>query len=349
MSAPGSGADTTNLTYVNNRTRTPLSADLNTWLTATGNDSNDGLSQSAAKKTWAGMQKLLDGIDPRGYKVTVNVRGLVSGGNVYAQQFNQHNLRIIGANRETDGFTSILTLFEDVDLDELNLFKLVTQGPYKKSLGTLRFTGNDASAWIIGTASNVDLSGTCTIEYGGSHTTCIISNAGVFRVASSGANTVKFVQLPGVSMTYFSYDSPGSSTSFYKTTFTGDVVPDEYSFYLRPGAILAGVYAQAPGGGTIYRASEIGPINALGVARAAGRVDASGILISSSFGVTSVTKTGTGTYSLQCGFTPGSALVSAANGTVSATWALSGSNVLAYTRNNASGALVDCSFSFIIF
>jgi hypothetical protein len=178
--------------------------------------------------------------------------------------------------------------------------------------------------------------------------TNLLYTYGKIHFYPSSGETLYFEQSGELEYNYFAYLNTGGRLTLQRCDYTGITTPPSIAtFGLFGDCGISELSPGAPGGDTIQRGTPA-YLNAKGVAKAAGYVSAAGVL-SNAFGVTSVTKTATGTYTLQCSFAPLVALISALNGTVLATWSMPGSNtVVIYTRN-ASGTLVDSTFSFAIY
>jgi hypothetical protein len=104
--APDAGAifDVANVEFVKDWTRKPLTADTTVYLSATGDDANDGKTLATAKGTAAGINALLAGIDPRGYIIAIKVSGIITGD--WAIGERSFRLNISGVTEDSaNGFT----------------------------------------------------------------------------------------------------------------------------------------------------------------------------------------------------------------------------------------------------
>jgi hypothetical protein len=303
------------------------------YLSAAGNDANDGLTSTTAKKTWAAMHTLLAGIDPCGYTVTVMVSGMITAGsNVFSlPQFSPGNCVISGTDQATDGFSDTVNVTSGgftPDKIAFGRLQSTIAGKVHASGKTIRMIGlspeNVAFQNSEGGGS-IQLS-SCTIEYSGAYTNFVYCIGGKVWLNSC---------------TYTPIDSP---------TLSGQSI-----FLNVSGEVSINNPAAMPGGGTVRR-SNPGYHNAFGAPVAQGLIAASGAAASvQNIGISSSTKTGTGVYELTLsgvtGFVP-YALISALSGgpnsgSVNARW-IAASSTLAANTYDAAGAPADRAFSIFI-
>jgi hypothetical protein len=332
--------------------RTPLTANTTFYLSATGNDANDGTTASTAKGSWNGIQALLNGIDPRGYVVTVQVSGKIAG-NVTIALAGYASIKLLGTSAANDGFLGIVTFETNSVIGNLSFGKIrLSKSSYLHLENTIRITGlatADRGMEVYSDAI-VFCSLPATIEYSGNFTLFMrCFNGGKISFVGSGDNQVSFVQVGNVTMQKFCELFYGEAF-FYKCASEGDAVPSVATFdIVESGTIGGSARNLMPGGGKTVYTSVSANIGAKGVARAAGYVSSAGVL-SNSFGITSVTKTATGVYQIAHNFSQPLALVTTFGTTAPSDAIVDGGGTTTTVRTfNASGVATDISFNIAIF
>ena len=336
---------------------TYLTANKTYYLSATGNDANDGTSAAKPKGTWAGMHSLLASIDPRGYTVTVQVSGKFAGTCVFnLPQYSPDNLSIVGTNIANDGFEGSLQAHSGgFTPDKISVGQLtaLSAGRVRAIGKTIRLTGLTAPTFGLGCASGGGsiILGTCTVEYSGAYN-MLVAAYGIDIYLQQ--NSFVAIDNPTISLGVLSSVLGGRITSF-SNTWTGDVTltGSAVSIRMEVGGVvdINTSLADMPGGGTFYKASP-GTANYSGVAGAYGAVFSSGLQGTRNFGVTSVTKTGTGVYEIETAVTDPYGIANTCGGTgyraevqrISQT----SKNIIVRTFTSA-GVATDAAFFFAAF
>jgi hypothetical protein len=343
LSAPATGADAVNRDALFFRTRTPLTEDTTYYLSATGSDTADGLTATTAKATVAGTCALLHTIDPNGHSVTVRISGLITGGVTW--DFEDYPVNLVGTNIDTDGFAGSFTVKGGVIIPHgLRFGGLFTNFPgsiYARGK-TIKIVVPSPEGVAIGLISKCDFR-SATIQYSGEMRYLVTT-----QVAESDFYGASFVALnnPTITEALFSTANAGVM-SLANATLSGEFTVT-HALRIGDGIIQGAPASIAP---DIAFSPATMRINAKGVARAAGQVQANGTLASITFGVASVTKSGTGIYSIA--HTLGNnytaqATPNATTGKIRVTVNQGSNNLTAYLTDE-NNAPVDSAFSFFIF
>lgn len=330
--------------------RTPLDDNLTIYLSSTGNDNNDGLTSSTAKGTWAGVQSVLNSTDPKNFVVTVQVSGLIGTTNVfnyvYLAPYGYTNLKIIGTSVGNDGFLSNFIICSGTAyLNNLSFGRL---GVWRNNSLSLSTSQTIRCGWLqIGDGCSCTIDG-ATIQFDTvQNGTPIVIDNGLLLYASGTFEQVDnniylhFINILGASGTAYFRQDP----TWISNNISGSI--SDTTVYLNRGGSICGLTTAFPGNGTISKAYPC-DINAKGAARAAGQVSAAGVLVAvRSFGIVSVTKTGTGVYQVTHNL---------ANPVVMITTFSNGQSTIAESTNittvstfNAAGVATDLAFTIVVF
>jgi hypothetical protein len=349
--APVTENDAANKGYVLGRTRDTLTAHKTIYLSATGNDANDGSAAGKAKATWAGVQAILDKIDPAGYVVTVQVSGLISGdATIDCTGYSYGKLILKGTSPAQDGFTGSITVTGGgVTTTGLSYGSLTSGvGAHIYFSGTNRLTGlATPENGLVANGGSTSSTSSAIIEYTGEFLAVLYARS-VLKISGSSSHSPIFRQVVTPVFSYFAEAAMEGTITLYQCQYEGDVQPTESTLYFYAGGIITGSSpAEMPGGGTItYLGTSY--LNAKGVARAAGQISSSGIL-TKSFGITSVTKTTTGVYEIVHNLSNPLPVVSQLSSVISHITADTANNTTTVKVFNASGAAADFGFSIAIF
>jgi hypothetical protein len=279
------------------RTRTPLTADTTFYLSATGNDTNDGTAPEKAKGTPAGIQALLNSVDNRGYKITVVVSGKIeTTSSAFLFDFPDYDdstLEFVGESTETDGFLGDFRIQNGVfSANNLSFGRIFAyeKGTIRIIDRKIRLTGSATPGYGIQSNINGEFVRT-VIELTGAYTS-------IFFSASGGQNN--FTSCTFKQVSDLTYNYLGRARSFLLVegcTYDGDALPSTgYTFEVLDGAFMFSNSTTLPGGNT-YNIGRQGRGSTYGTARAIANISSTGVLSTSrGFGISSVTKTGTGVY-----------------------------------------------------
>jgi hypothetical protein len=333
--------------------RRQLTANLDVYLSSTGNDANDGLTPGTAKGSLNGLMALLNSIDPRGYKVTVRWSGKLgttaTSANLYLEGYNQNNLGFVGTSTETDGYLGHLQIASGAFLPDKLAFGRLTIGEdaaMPPAVGiTIRLTGLTSPNNGLLNAGMMTFSNS-TIEYEGSFSNVLnaLQNVMFFSVT--------FTQIGTPVFSYFVQANRGADAAYEGTnTFNGSALPTSgYTALIGTGGQASGLTAAFPGGGKIQSVPGEAYAAFKGIARALAPVSSTGALSSAAINIPSVTKTGTGIYTVEHSVTSPIAAEISALGTALMTAIASSANTPVTVRTyNASGALADCGFTLSIY
>jgi hypothetical protein len=324
--------------------RTQLTADAIFYLSAAGNDANDGKTAGTAKATWAGMQKLLSGIDPREYKATVKISGLVPGSTVNLPGYDSQNLVLEGTSTANDGFSSALNFLTGASCSNIQHGEMLVYGGIVQLVGKNRLVGNSSATpgYVVRSPGRLVLVG--TIEYAGVFGAVIVADSAGHVWISSPT----FTQIGTPVFDYFIRAVRVGTVSQFPSAYNGDALPSIATYHMYQEGCVPYLDPNAPGGGTVV-CTPSGRIAAQGVARAVGQVSSAGGL-SKSFGIESVTKTATGVYQIVHGLSNPVAIVTLVTGGSLGSAVVDGANNTTIVRTfNAAGAVGDCAFNIEIF
>jgi hypothetical protein len=303
------------------------------------------------------MQALLNGIDPRGYYVTVRVSGKIAGG-VSLRPLSGGGLRILGSDAQTDGTEGYLNVVgggDPVDLQNLSMTSLwAAQGAHIRLQGDIRINGTGISTTVgLGgdQVSSIGCLGTANLIFSGVFGSLMYLWGLVYFYPSTG-NAIRFLQDGDLNYEYFCQFNTGGRLVLSRADYSGITTPPNVGTFLMHGsADLSQITSGAPGGDTVSR-SMPAIINVQGVALAGGQILSNGSP-ANTFGVVSATVESAGVYLIvtkQKTLTPVITAVGDSSHGFFASWnrdALT-QGIRVYTRD-ASGALAYAQFGFYAF
>jgi hypothetical protein len=261
---------------------------------ATGNDANDGATASTAKGSLAGIIALLNGIDPRGYVVTVKVSGLIAGN--ISWDFRDYPVNLTGTDMDSDGFSGVFSVNGGTVIPHNLRFGVLSANfPGKiyargKNIKIVVTASASAGMYLL---AECDFRG-ANIRYSG--TMLHLVNA---QLSISNFCEASFVAVDNPTITNARFGAyNGGGISLGATTFSGEatvakeILIDSGIVPALPASIASGVF---------FAAASAMRIGAKGVARASRFINADGSMGIRGFGLVSVTKTATGVYEITTG------------------------------------------------
>ena len=337
--------------------RRRLTEDLTIYVRSGGDDTADGLHpENSPLATLEGARAVLAGIDPGLFSVLVDIgEGEFVGGVFGVSGYTDANLFWQGVGADTvitDAFTvphssvSHMSTTVSVWLSSagvLNVRRRDAQQAYLKFIGSGNhgLSGHDGATFLFN----------AVIEFSGSFNVGLYATRGG-KIACDADTVFRAIGNPSFS-TGFAVTYRGGNTVFYTCAFEGAATGPKY--VINQGGQISGQGANADlttllgnQPGILSIATAVAGIR--GAARGSVTISSSGVA-SSDFGITSVTRTGVGTF--QVAHNVGTPLpVVTVRGTSNgssparATAHISGGNIIVRTYN-ASNALVDDGYAVL--